>query len=41
VRDDTESRDGTDEVSLLRRLARQVAVRSYCIFANPDLRLVA
>jgi HEAT repeat protein len=41
VRDDTGIRDGTDEVSRLRRLARQVAVRSYCLFANPDLRLVA
>ena len=25
----------------LRQLARQVAVRSYCLFANPDLRLLA
>jgi CHAT domain-containing protein len=29
------------EGSAMRRLARQVAVRSYCLFANPDLRLVA
>jgi hypothetical protein len=41
VRDEMGSRAGTDEVSRLRRLARQVAVRSYCLFANPDLRLVA
>jgi hypothetical protein len=27
-------------VSPIRRLARQVAVRSYCLFANPDFRLV-
>jgi hypothetical protein len=32
--------DSGGEPSPLRRLARQVAVRSYCIFANPDLRLV-
>jgi len=33
--------EATDEVSTARRLARQVAVRSYCLFANPDLRLFA
>jgi CHAT domain len=33
--------DSTDEVPPLQRLARQVAVRSYCLFSNPDLRLVA
>jgi CHAT domain-containing protein len=41
VQDDAGSSGGTEEVSPLRRLARQVAVRSYCLFANPDLRLVA
>jgi CspA family cold shock protein len=41
VRDDAGTRDGSEEASLLRRLARQVAVRSYCLFANPDLCLVA
>ena len=30
-----------NQVPALRQLARQVAVRSYCLFANPDLRLVA
>jgi len=40
VCNDTGSSDGTDEVSRLRRLARQVAVRSYCLFANPDFRLL-
>jgi CHAT domain-containing protein len=30
-----------DAVLPLQQLARQVAVRSYCLFANPDLRLSA
>lgn len=29
-----------EPASSITRLARQVAVRSYCLFANPDLRLV-
>jgi hypothetical protein len=33
--------DEGDEKQSLRRLARQVAVRSYCLFANPDLRVTA
>jgi hypothetical protein len=33
---------GRPETEMLRlqKLARQVAVRSYCLFANPDLRLI-
>ena len=30
-----------DKKESLRRLARQVAVRSYCLFADPDLRVMA
>jgi CHAT domain-containing protein len=33
--------DANDQKQSLRHLARQVAVRSYCLFANPDLRVVA
>jgi CRP-like cAMP-binding protein len=33
--------NNADEVPSLRRLARQIAARSYCLFANPDLRLIA
>jgi CHAT domain-containing protein len=40
VREDATAGKGTSEVPALRRLARQVAVRSYCLFANPDLRLL-
>jgi hypothetical protein len=38
---DQSAEHGEAEVSPQRKLARQVAVRSYCLFANPDLRLVA
>jgi hypothetical protein len=40
VREDVNDVNGGGEVLSLRRLARQVAVRSYCLFANPDLRLI-
>lgn len=39
IDDAREIHDETAE-SKLRRVARQVALRSYCLFANPDLRLV-
>jgi hypothetical protein len=32
--------DSMDKIANMRRLAQQVAVRSYCLFANPDLRLL-
>jgi hypothetical protein len=41
VRENAGDDNSPGEVPSLRRLARQVAVRSYCLFANPDLRVVA
>jgi len=38
---DQDAERGEAAVSPQRKLARQVALRSYCLFANPDLRLVA
>jgi hypothetical protein len=40
IREDVNDANSAGEVLSLRRLARQVAVRSYCLFANPDLRLI-
>jgi CHAT domain-containing protein len=41
VQKDLNDANSAGEVTSLRQLARQVAVRSYCLFANPDLRLIA
>lgn len=40
VRQDAMNGGSTSQATPLRRLGRQVAVRSYCLFANPDLRLL-
>jgi len=32
--------EGSTEITSIHRLARQVSARSYCLFANPDLRIM-